>query len=495
MKRLLSLALGLFLNSHVASAIPTSKVARQEDVTTCLVDAGVPHHELGTTSWNRDARPFNERIPYVPAAIAVPSTVAHIQDAVACGAAHGVKVSAKGGGHSYASFGLGGQDGHLVLEMDGMHAVAVQSGRARIQAGARLGHVAVELFAQGRRALPHGTCPGVGISGHALHGGYGMATHTRGLTLDWLVGATVVLANSTVVHTSATERPDLFWALRGGGSSFGIVTEFEFDTFAAPTNVTYYSVSVRWNQTTMVSGLAALQTFAETMPAELNMRAAVSGAGTSFEGVYYGTTAQLQTVLQPLLNATSGRISSSRTVGWVQGLEHYAYGTSLNQTESYNMHETFYASSLTSAALNTTQLESFAAFVYGGANSGPAFSTWWLQIDLHGGANSALSRISTTSTAYAHRTSLLLFQFYHRAFGGTYPEGGFGIVQGFRNSITQNLANGTWGMYANYADTALDSATAQRRYWGTNLERLRAIKRSLDPTEVFWNPQSISPAV
>lgn len=160
MKRLLSLALGLFLNSHVASAIPTSKVARQEDVTTCLVDAGVPHHELGTTSWNRDARPFNERIPYVPAAIAVPSTVAHIQDAVACGAAHGVKVSAKGGGHSYASFGLGGQDGHLVLEMDGMHAVAVQSGRARIQAGARLGHVAVELFAQGRRALPHGTCPG-----------------------------------------------------------------------------------------------------------------------------------------------------------------------------------------------------------------------------------------------------------------------------------------------------------------------------------------------
>jgi hypothetical protein len=152
-----------------------------------------------------------------------------------------------------------------------------------------------------------------------------------------MTGATVVLANATTVHCSATENSDLFWALRGAGSSFGIVSEFEFNTFPAPTEVTYYSISVSWNQTTMVPGLKALQEFAVRMPAELNMRAAVNPGRTNFEGVFYGNTTQFRTAVQPLLDATKGRVDSSRTVGWIAGLEHYAYGTALNQTESYNM--------------------------------------------------------------------------------------------------------------------------------------------------------------
>jgi FAD/FMN-containing dehydrogenase len=63
----------------------------------------------------------------------------------------------------------------------------------------------------------------VGVGGHALHGGYGVSSHTKGLALDWMVGATIVLANSSVVNVSATENPDLFWAIRGAGSSMGIV--------------------------------------------------------------------------------------------------------------------------------------------------------------------------------------------------------------------------------------------------------------------------------
>ncbi|KAK1773163.1 hypothetical protein QBC45DRAFT_102386 [Copromyces sp. CBS 386.78] len=91
---------------------------------------------------------------------------------------------------------------------------------ADVQAGARLEHVATELYKQGKRAFSHGTCPGVGVGGHSLHGGFGFSSHTYGLAVDWIAAATVVLANSTVVTASPTENPDLFWALRGAGSNF-----------------------------------------------------------------------------------------------------------------------------------------------------------------------------------------------------------------------------------------------------------------------------------
>jgi FAD/FMN-containing dehydrogenase len=158
MMRLTSLLLAGLCALQPSLANPLSK---RDALNDCLADANVPHHEENSTAWNRDARPFNERLYYEPAAIAVPRNTSEIQAAVACGARHGVKVAAKCGGHSYASFGLGGADGHLVLELDGMHKVTVgANGRATIQGGARLGHVAVELFAQGGRAIPHGTCPG-----------------------------------------------------------------------------------------------------------------------------------------------------------------------------------------------------------------------------------------------------------------------------------------------------------------------------------------------
>ncbi len=149
MKHLLVL-LPLYILVH---AFPAYKRAELDN---CLRDAGVPTAAAAT------ATPFNSRLPFAPAAVAVPTTLEHIQAAVVCGAQAGVKVTAKSGGHSYASLGLGGEDGHLVLELERMNGVTVdrESNMATIQAGARLGHVATQLYNQGRRAISHGTCPG-----------------------------------------------------------------------------------------------------------------------------------------------------------------------------------------------------------------------------------------------------------------------------------------------------------------------------------------------
>lgn len=128
----------------------------------CLKSASVPQDAQGSSEWRNDVQPFNTRLAYTPVAIAVPTTVEHVQAAVSCAAKLGIKVSPKSGGHSYASFGLGGENGHLVVELDRMSKVTVDSSTqiATVQAGARLGHVATNLYNQGRRAFSHGTCPG-----------------------------------------------------------------------------------------------------------------------------------------------------------------------------------------------------------------------------------------------------------------------------------------------------------------------------------------------
>lgn len=154
-----SVTSGLALGVATVLAGPLNRRALLDD---CLAEKEVPVSAPGTEDYELDSAPFNVRIPYTPIAIAVPTTTKHIQDAISCGVEAGVKVTPKGGGHSYANFGFGGEDGHLVLELDRMYEVVLdaESGIASVQGGTRLGHVAAELYEQGKRGISHGTCPG-----------------------------------------------------------------------------------------------------------------------------------------------------------------------------------------------------------------------------------------------------------------------------------------------------------------------------------------------
>ena len=95
-----------------------------------------------------------------------------------------ITVTARAGGHSYAAYGLGGEDGHLVVDLRNFNNISVDvvTGIATIGAGCRLGDIAIALFNQAGRALPHGTCPLVGIGGHASYGGYVLPLRARQLT-------------------------------------------------------------------------------------------------------------------------------------------------------------------------------------------------------------------------------------------------------------------------------------------------------------------------
>jgi FAD/FMN-containing dehydrogenase len=177
----------------------------------------------------------------------------------------------------------------------------------------------------------------VGVGGHSLHGGYGFSSHTHGMALDWIAGASVVLANGSLVECSATENEDLYWALRGAGSSFGIVTEFRFNTFVAPQYVVPFSLrpNIR-TSTDLAQALSAFQNYTlEGMPAEMNLRFQIAAYSTEFEGLYHGTNASMVAALQPLLtmlNITNFR--GAKAVDWMTGFDDYAYSGQIDITSS-----------------------------------------------------------------------------------------------------------------------------------------------------------------
>ncbi|KAF4441831.1 hypothetical protein F53441_11916 [Fusarium austroafricanum] len=473
-----------------ASAVPTKRDA----VNSCLTQAKVPIDNKDSQAWTQDGTAYNIRMPFEPAAIAVPTTVAQISAAVSCGAKHGVAVNAKSGGHSYTSLGFGGEDGHLMIELDRMYSVKLaKDGTAKIQPGARLGHVATELYNQGKRALSHGTCPGVGVGGHALHGGYGMVARKYGLTLDWIKGATVVLPSGKIVHCSKTENSDLFWAIRGAGASFGVVAELEFDTFPAPEQVTEFAINLNWNQKSAPQGLMDFQEFGKNAPAEITLQMFISKGGYSVHGAFVGTKANLQKTIQPLLNKWNAQLDAN-TIGWMQFIALFAgAGVNTNPTSpSYSAHDNFYASSLQAPEVSLAQFKSFVDYI---STTGQSTShSWWLQMDITGGKYSAISKPKPSDTAYVHRDTLFLFQFYDSvAQNVKYPTDGFNLIKGLRQSISNTLKEGTWGMYPNYPDSQIKGDRATEMYWGSNLARLESIKAKYDPKNMFRNPQSIKP--
>ena len=149
------------LSAGLIASTADALVARAT-IEKCLTDAKVPISTKASEDWTEDAAPFNIRLPYSPTAIAFPQNTKHIQESVKCGKKLGIKVTAKSGGHSYASFGLGGENGHLVVELDQLYNVTYDAKKniATVQPGARLGHVATVLYEQYGRAISHGTCPG-----------------------------------------------------------------------------------------------------------------------------------------------------------------------------------------------------------------------------------------------------------------------------------------------------------------------------------------------
>ena len=176
-----------------------------------------------------DANPiYNAMHNRRPALKVRPTGTADVVDAVNFARERNLVVAVRGGGHSVA--GLSSCDGGMVIDLTRMRAVSVDpiSRRASVQGGAVWADVDRETQAFGL-VVPGGVVSETGVGGLTLGGGEGWVRRKYGLTIDSLRSATVVCADGSVHVASADNDPDLFWALRGGGGNFGVVTNFEFD--------------------------------------------------------------------------------------------------------------------------------------------------------------------------------------------------------------------------------------------------------------------------
>src|SRR6516225_4062937 len=172
-------------------------------------------------------RVYNGMIDKRPRLVAKCVDVADVIAAVRFGGDAGMLTAIRGGGHNGA--GLGTCDDGLVIDMSRMKGIRVDPAAktVRVEAGCVWGDVDHATHAFGM-ATPTGIVSSTGVAGLTLGGGIGYLTRRYGLTIDNLLSADVVLADGRFVTANADENADLFWALRGGGGNFGVVTSFEF---------------------------------------------------------------------------------------------------------------------------------------------------------------------------------------------------------------------------------------------------------------------------
>jgi len=181
----------------------------------------------GDADYEEARKVYNAMIDKRPALIAVPAGADDVAKIVAFARDHDLLLAVRGGGHNGA--GLGTCDGGVVVDLSSLKDIQVdpRSRTVRVGGGCTWGEVDRATNEHGL-ATPSGIISTTGVGGLTLGGGLGHLTRRFGLAIDNLLAAELVLASGERVHASADEHPDLYWAIRGGGGNFGIVTSFLF---------------------------------------------------------------------------------------------------------------------------------------------------------------------------------------------------------------------------------------------------------------------------
>jgi hypothetical protein len=221
--------------------------------------------------------------------------------AVHFGRTNNLVTAIRGGGHNVGGRAL--CDNGLVIDLSRMKAVFVddKARRVRVHGGATLGDLDRETHAFGL-AVPCGIVPKTGIGGLTLGGGVGWLIRKYGMTIDNLLSAQVVTADGKVLTASATENGDLFWALRGGGGNFGVVTSFEFQAYPV---ASVLGGLLLYPRAKGVEVIRHFRDFMASAPDELTAYAALLHGpdGSALVGViacYCGSVAEGERVLEPL---------------------------------------------------------------------------------------------------------------------------------------------------------------------------------------------------
>jgi FAD/FMN-containing dehydrogenase len=427
---------------------------------------------------------WNAMIDKRPGAVVSCRTAADVANAVTFAAEHQALTAIKSGGHNIAGNAV--CDGGLVIDLSTMNNVAVDADTktASVEAGALLADVDAATQAHGL-ALPLGINSTTGVAGLTLGGGYGWLSRKFGLTIDSLIGADIVTPDGQGRRASATENPELFWAIRGGGGNFGVVTSFDFKLHEVGPEV--LSGLVVHPIAAAPDLLREYRKLAAAMPDELTVWVVMRKAPPLpflpeewhgkevlvFAACYAGDMAEGEKALAPLRalgTPIADVIGPHPYAGWQQAFDPLLTPGARNYWKSHNFEviEDGLVDLLTEAVdrLPTPECEIFIAQLGG-----------------------ATRRADPSATAFAQRGANFLMNVHTRwqdAAEDTH------CIAWARELFDRTARFATGGVYVNFMPE--DEGGRVKNAFGQSYDRLARIKAEVDPTNLLRMNMNIRPA-
>jgi FAD/FMN-containing dehydrogenase len=444
-----------------------------------VIAPGHPEYETARRIWNA-------MIDKRPAAIARCADASDVATAVRFAAEHGLALAVRGGGHNVAGTAL--VDDGLVIDLSAMRAVRVdRSGRTvHVQGGATWADVD-QVTAPLGLAAPGGVVSETGVAGLALSGGVSHQRRRDGMTVDNLVSAEVVLADGRRVRAAEDEHPDLFWALRGGGGNFGVVTSFELRLHELGPQV--FGINVAYPVEDAARVLAAWRDAVADAPDELStagliwslpvmaeLPAELRGAPyVGVAGMWAGDPADGERVTRPLRALATPLLDMSATMPYLD------FQRSLDPFFPSGVRrywKALYLDGFSDAAIDLT---------VDWSERRPSSDT--LVIVRHCGG--AIGRVGAQDTAFGDRSSQWML-----SIDSSWPDPADdqANVAYTRDFYAASRPFSTGQTYFNFPGLHEEGDAAVRDSYGANHARLAQIKAAYDPDNRFHLNQNIRPA-
>ncbi len=442
----------------------------------------------GDAEYDKARAVWNTMIDRRPAVIAKCKSAADVCCAVTFARNHRLPVSIRGGAHNVAGHAV--CDDGLMIDLSLMRGVVVDpdARRARVEGGATWGDVDQATQAHGL-ALPGGLISETGVAGLTLSGGIGWLRSRYGLTIDNLVSTDVVTADGSLVHASECENADLFWALRGGGGNFGVVTTFEFAVHPVGPTVMFcapiYPLDVGpgpirfWRDflADKNDDVGSLIEFS-TVPEDPEFPEAAWGKRVyTMAAVYAGDAAEGKTLLQPLRELADPVADFSGQMSYCE------VQTLFDTVIPFGQHRCYWKSHYL-ADLGNHVID---AIIDGNAEppSPHTLSSIWN----FGGAT---ARVASDATAFGDRSMPYMFSIDSIWDTPDQDETNIDWTRAFWHRMKAHSDKGR--MYLNFPGQGEEGDELVRKTFGDNFVRLAEIKKRYDPDNLFRFNQNIEPA-
>jgi FAD/FMN-containing dehydrogenase len=455
--------------SQQVAALPASKPT-DDNLTAFARELTGTIFRPGDSKYEQLRKCYAAKFNAHPLLIVHPANLQDIQATLALISTHHLPLAIRCGGHGYAGYCT--CDGGVVLDMSGFRTmtIAADKSSARLGGGMLCGAVEIETAKTGS-ATVLGQCPSVGVGGFLLGGGVGPLMSKYGLGCDNVLAAELVLADGRQVKASAHENPDLYWAIRGGGGNFGIVTEFQValhpvsQVFAG--NITLESADPR-------ELLRAFREFIPTVPEELTLIALMSAEPNhkpklEIQACYVGDEASGKKALAPLRHH---HLVVHDTVQWRPYLT-LEQMVPADIPPSYEEH----------CGGFLTELDDRRIEILASAFSSAPFPVESFLSHLHG----AVTRVPAADTAFPIRREGLDCSIAAH----WKPPHGQQAAKEWTEALNAKMPWDADGTYVNTMDREGESAV--RRAYGANYARLQHLKARYDPNNLFSLNQNIRP--